>query len=574
MNKLTLAAVSAAASASFIAAVQADTYNFQELPTPAEVRHLFPLDINEMGLAAVLGRLPENREVDVTRVVNATRSKAGIPLEIDPETFELSYEQYSSLLSLLEDRVNPYLENPRVAFNFAGTYNGQDVTFYDPFNDTDETTPEMADTADHHFYGLNDNNILVGFGTAPYKPLEYQATNADGEATSTITYAERDFTSRAIWHNGTSFKSYAPPEQAHLGGESVMFDINANHVAVGFASVAVAPDSVASIEKCETDVAEPPSTEPLYVCIWELWHAKQRSSATNISGITANRSIYDMRAMRWQLDANGDVISATPLGTLMDRGAEDNGDFSSYAYAVNNNDIAVGQSWTYFRGDDTNVNNRIKMPAVFVGDTVIPVTEEELYIWGSANAINNNNLVTGYLIRTVQGIRRNVGFTYDVDTGTFTELPSFFVGSSMVPNDVNDAGIIVGTAEIEPSLATARRRVGFMYDISNPDAGVINLNDAIQCDTGYFIVSAEGINEQGDIVATALVESNYTDSEGQTKTEQVVKTLLMNPTSGELNDCDVTEQKTERQGASTSLLSVFSMLLIGGLITIRRRFVN
>ncbi len=581
MKKLTLAAVAAAVSASFVATVQADTYNFQELPTPAEVRHLFPTDINDTGMAAVLGRLPENRDIDVTKVVNVTRNNAGIPLEIEsPETFEFSYEQYTNLVGLLEDRVNAFLQNPRITYNFAGSYNGQDITFHAPFSDTDEATPELEDTADHYFYGMNDSNVLVGFGTAPYRPLEHDVFNEDGEKTQTVTYAERDFTSRAIWHNGNSFKSYAPPEQAHLGGEAAMFDINANNVAVGFASVAVAPESIESIEKCEEDVADPTSNEPLYVCVWELWHAKQRSTAANISSgvqgssIRANRSIYDIRAMRWQLDAAGEVISATPLGTLMDRGAEDDGDFSSYAFAVNNNDIAVGQSWTYFRGDDENVNNRIKMPAVFVGDTVQPVTEDEVYIWGSANAVNDDNLVTGYLIRTIQGMRRNVGFTYDVDTETFTELPSFFIGSSMVPNDINNEGIIVGTAEIEPSLSTTRRRVGFMYDLNNPDAGVINLNDAIQCNSGYFIVSAEGINEQGDILATALVRSQYTDADGNQKTEQIVKTLLMNPTSGELNDCDVTEQKTERQGASTSLVSVFSMLLIGGLITIRRRFIN
>lgn len=576
MNKLTLAAVSAAVSASFVAAVQADTYNFQELPTPAEVRHLFPIDINDTGRAAVLGRLPENRDIDVTSVVNATRTNAGIPLEIDPDTFELSYQQYSDLVSLLEDRANPYLQNPRIAYNFAGAYNGQDVTFYDPFNDTDETTPEMADTADHYFYGMNDSNILVGFGTAPYRPLEFDITNDSGEVTSTIIYAERDFTSRALWHNGTSFKSYAPPEQAHLGGEAAMFDINSNNLAVGFASIAVAPDSAQNIADCEESVAEPDANEPLYVCIWELWHAKQRSSAANLASnqINANRSIYDIRAMRWQLDANGDVISATQLGTLMDRAAEDDGDFSSYAYAVNNNDVAVGQSWTYYRQDDENINNRIKMPAVFVGDNVKPVTNDDAYIWGSANAINDNNLVTGYLIRTIQGFRRNVGFTYDVDAEAFVELPSFFNGASMVPNDINNAGMIVGTAEIEPSLSTVRRRVGFMYDLNNPGAGVINLNDTITCESGYFIVSAEAVNEQGDILATALVESEYTDSEGQTQTEQIVKTLLMNPTSGELNDCNVTNQKIERQGASASVTSLFSMLLIGGLITIRRRFVG
>lgn len=556
----------------------ADTYSYSELPTPADkVRNLFPIAVNDNGYALVLGALPEGLDIDLERVSTATRNRSGIPADIeDIENFELSYQQYSALVISLQDRVNSVLQDQRLGYYTAGTFDGQAVNLFTDFDDTDPETPEQANTVDHYLYGLNQNNIRVGAVTAPYRDLvhSYLPTTDATEEVQTV-FAERDFTRRAVWTDGTSVKTYAPSETAVLGGESVMMDINDTNLAVGYASVALSPDAQERLTICEENAQEPTNAIPVYVCMWQRWHGLQDIAATNISfslELKAERSIYDMRAMRWQLDANGNVISAEQLGTLLERGEEDTDDFSSYAYAINNNGIAVGQSWTYFEQDRTEVRGRIKMPAIFIGDEVLPVTTDTDYIWGSAVDINDNNVVTGFVIKNIQGLQRYVAFTYDIDTETFTELPGFFVGSSSIPAAINDDGLIVGSGEIEASLSTQRRRVGFAYDSTDTEARFINLNDTISCDNPYFIVDATGVNSNGQVVATAIEEGTYTDANGEQQVQQLVRSLMMNPIAGELNDCDTTERKVERQGAAVSPFALLGMLLIGGLITIRRLF--
>lgn len=584
MRNFTRGTLAAAIVVAMTQSVSADIFTVTELETPDKVRYLFPVAINDQGQVNVLGRLPEDIEIDLDRITASTKNQAGVPLEIeDPETFELSYAQYTNLVSALEDTRNVFLENQRVGYNYAGIFNGQSTTLITPFDDTDPDTPERQSTADHFLFGLNQNNISVGAGTAPYRDLEHTFTAEDAEEPTTILYSERDFTARALWTDGATVKTYEPVATEVLGGESFMFDINDTNLAVGHMSMELSPLAIDEIAECEEAAAEPDATEPLYACVWEYWHQQQRSSAANIapspfqpSSVRTNQSIYDMRATLWQLDGQGDVISTTTLGTLMDRVEEvdgevaDIGNWSSFAYAVNNNGIAVGQSWTYLDADGDIETRRIKMPAIYVGDEVLPVTTDNQYLWGSADDINDNDIAIGFLLTNIQGLQRYIGYSFDVNNETMALMPGFFNGSSTFPTAVNNAGIVVGSAEIEASLSTARRRVGFMYDLTNPEAGFINLNDAVACEAGYFIVSAEDINEQGDIVATVLEEKEITNADGEVQLEQIAKTVVLNNVGGELNNCDAEEQLVERQGATTSPLALFGMLLIGGLITIRR----
>jgi hypothetical protein len=579
MKKFTLGALSVAVAASLVSIAQADTYTIQQVETPEQVRDIFPMGINDNRHSIVLGQFPNDVEFDLTLMSEGILRNLGIdPEEDDLENYELSKFQYDQLVRGLRDSVNTATSNPRVSFYFAGYFNGQDVTFNEFFEDTDPETPEMADTTDHIYQGLNNSDIRVGWGSAPYRFNEFTYTTGEGDDEQEITdrYTSRAFTRQAIWSDGNTTKTYAAPEQAYLGGESVMTDINDTNLAVGYASVDVAPASQAFADDCQTRLDEGTATRSLYTCLWQRWINLSNATATNLqsfysrASIATNQSIYDMNATLWQLDANGEVISSTQYGTLMERGEEDDGDFSSYALAVNNNGIAVGQSWTYYEGIQEE-GRRIKMPAIFMDGEVKAVTESADYLWGSATDINDNNQVVGFVIRRVQGINRYVGFIYDIETETFNELPAFFNGSSTIPTAINNDGLIVGTAEIDADLSAQRRRVGFSYESTVADASFINLNDAVACDSGYFIASADGINNNGEIVATGIRAEDVTNDEGESTTEQFAKTLILDPTSGELNNCTQEETKIERQGASTGLLGLFSMLLIGGLITVRRK---
>ncbi|MFC0444825.1 DUF3466 family protein [Pseudidiomarina halophila] len=577
MKKFTLGVLSVAVASSFLSPAKAEVFTFQQLETPEEVRHLYPTDINDNRHTTLLGQFPNDLEIDLTKVQPSTLASIGIdPESEDLADYSLSYNQYSELVRILRDSVSPQLRNPRISFYFAGYFDGQSVTFNNFFNDTDPETPELANTSDHYFYGLNNNDIRVGWGTAPYRYESFTYTT-DGDDPETITYeaAERDFIRQAMWADGNQTKTYPAPEQAYLGGESAMMEINDQNMAVGFVSTALSPDAIEYAEQCETALAEGDAIRSVYGCMWQRWFSLRNATATNLqnyynrTSIASNQSIYDIQAAVWQLDANGDIITVDYYPTLMERAEDDDADFSSYAFAINNNGIAVGQSWTYYEGI-AEANRRIKMPAIFKDGETLPITENPDYIWGAATDINDENQVIGFVIRSIQGIQRNVGFMYEIDTDTFTELPGFFVGSSTLPAAINNAGVIVGSGEIEASLSTQRRRVGFSYDSAAENVAFVDLNTTVDCEAELFIATADGINNDGVIAATTINETEIVDDEGNMRTEQFAKTIILDPTSGEPNQCSVIDNRVERQGAATGFGGLFAMFLIGGLITVRR----
>lgn len=559
---------------------QADTFQFTEIEPPENLRNLIPAAINNSGQVAAVGRFPKDIDIRLEWITPEMRSQAGIPQDTEEEVVEsITEAQYNRLIPLLEDRFNSNLRNQRIGTNRAVTYNGT-TEVYQFFNDTDPATPELENAVESSLYQVNENGVYVGYGSAPYRPLVHTyTTEIDGEETEIEqTFFERDFISRGVWLWDGQIKTVEPPEQEALGGESAILDINENNLAVGYASVGISPSAQEDIDNCtgETDAVE---TRPDFACVWNLWYLRQSSSITYLRSsqfdrtqITGNNSIYDVHAFMWQLDANGDVISATDLGTLGERNEEeDDLDYSSYAYAVNNNGIAVGQSWTYYNG---NTNIRVKMPVYFQDGEAFPITLDERYRWGAAVDINDNGLVVGYVKRLVNDTLRDVPFTYDLSVSEpeLVELDSFFIGSAAVVTAVNNSGVIVGSAEVEATISGNRRRAGFMMDTTADNMEMINLNDTISCDTDYFIVSAEDINDNGQVVATALVNVSYTDDNGNRQIRTDTKTLKLDPTGGELNDCRQEQEQVERSGAATGLFSVLGMLLIGGLITIRQRF--
>jgi len=585
MKKFVHGTLATAVVVALSSAAQADTYSVTELPKPENLVNTSPTAINNAGYIAALGRLPTDIEINFDWISSQTRASLGIPPDTEDEEFtsdDLVLLQYYSLIPQLEDQYSGNLGNQRIGMTRAIAYDGTNTVF-EFFDDNDANTEELENTVDSFLYNVNDNGVYVGYGTAPYRPYEYsyQGRGDQEDETFTITRFERDFISRAVWQANGTIKVVEPPEQGELGGESAFMDINENNLAVGYASIGISPASAGAIETCYERAEEPDEPTPAAACIWSAWQSRKNARVNNIREsffdptiVRGNNSIYDINAFLWQLDANGNVISQTQLGTLMARDEEeDNLDFSSYAYAVNNNDIAVGQSWTYLEQTPAR-ENRVKMPVVFRNGEVEAITTDETYRWGSANDINDNNRVVGYLKRTIQSYTRDVGFFYDLDAAEpeVIEVPSFFVGSSTVLSAINNQGMAVGSAEVDPGSSSERRRVGVVIDTTAEQMELIDLNDTISCSADYFIVAANDINDNGQIVATAVYTEDVTEEDGRTFDSIQSRTLLLDPIEGELNDCQAESTRTERVGASMNLISLFGMFLIGGLITIRRRY--
>ena len=568
MKSLTVAVVSTLSFAS-----AADTYNVETIETLNNYRSSVPQSINAGGQIVGVARLPENVEIDFSKVPTRLLTQIGF----DPEAGEeLTIAQYEFIVENLGNYANSSLQAQRIGLNQAFIYNGASSEV----NAVSATAGQLENSVDSFLYSINNANTAVGVTSAPYELIEHEYTNSEDE-TVTEEYFVSEFLTRGIWFNNGESTLVEPEATDYLGGESAIFDINDSGLAAGYESFALSPAAITRIQETCEDPEVASQSQPLEACVWGIWRNLQNADASNLasftnrrsrfnrprSGYNAGRSIYDIRAKLWQFDANGQIISQVELPTLEERKSDDDNDFSSYAYAINNNDIAVGQSWTYHpeRG-------AIRMPAIFQNEEAIAVTEDPVYLWGSATDINDSNIAVGHLTKRPAGTLRSYGFYYDVDAGELTILDSFFNGASTVVRSINDNGEMVGTAEVDPTLSQVRARAGFYYDMSAETPQIINLNNTISCDSEYNIVDANDINENGEIIATALKTDEYTDEEGETQTREILVNIKLDPIDGELNNCTDNEEPVERSGAATGLSSILGLGALGLLITaIRRR---
>jgi len=572
MKSFTLKTLTVAVVSTISLSAVADKYQVEEIPTADNFRNSFAQDINAQEFIVGVSRLPTDIEIDLTKVSTNILRNAGITDIEEVET--LTHEQREYITRQLANERNSNAQQQRVGVNRA-YYFDTTTQSIEPFPANDN---QLENSTDSYFYSINNQNAAVGFSSAPFNLTEYSYTDGDGEE-QTNEYFVSDFITRGVWFSNGETASITPPETEYLGGESALFDINDSGLAAGYASIGVSPSAEERIASCDPEDEEVIVTTPFQVCAWNIWYELRTAGASNIepffnpyfrgsrSGFSARRSIYDIRGFLWQLDANGEVISGQELGTLEPRDEEDERDFSSYAYAINNNDIAVGQSWTYH-----SQRGAIRMPAIFINGDAVAVSEEDKYFWGSANDVNDNNKAVGYLVESLSGKLRNTGFIYDIDLEELTPVPGFFTGSSTIIHAINNNGMAVGTGEIEATLSNVRQRVGFAYDSTDDTAEFINLNDAISCESPYNIVEANNINDNGVILATALKSEEYQNESGETQTREVAVTVKLDPVDGELNNCRQEENQIEREGASVGLSSLLTFGALGLLITaIRRR---
>lgn len=563
MKRFARHGLSAAILSALSLGVSADTMQLEELPTAENYRFSFPQSLNEQGMAVGISRFPLGLDIDLSQVSEVILANAGID-DIE-EVDSLTPEQYDYIISSLAINGNSNLEQLQVGLHTAFYYDGmtQSVPLV---NDP----PEIS--ADTFLYDINANNTAVGSASGTFSPEEFTYTNGDDEEVSSTFYL-RDYISRGVWYRNGQVSLIEPPETAELGGESAILDVNDSGLAAGYASISISGAAQDRIDACTPEQEEAIVSRPTKACVHAIWQELYSKRASNIapsfysqSDYAARRSIYNIRGYLWQLDNNGEVISQTQLGTLMDRQEDDDRDFSSYAFAVNNNGNAVGQSWTY------HVNRgAVRMPAVFQNGEAQPVTQDEKYYWGAATDINDSDRAVGYLVENRAGDLRNTGFYYDLDSEELVPVPGFFSGSSTVPNAINDNGIMVGTGEIEPTLQSTRRRVGFWYDTTAEDAEFVNLNNTLSCDSEYFIVEANDVTDSGEVLATALKEVEYVDGDGETQTREVSVSIKLNPIDGELNNCREEENKVERSGASVGATPFAVLAVLGGFITFMRR---
>jgi len=423
----------------------------------------------------------------------------------------------------------------------------------------DEELNGLTKSTVEELSAINNAGLSVGSVSAPYQSLMYQQTG-ELAAEDPILLFSREYEKRAVVVKDGQ-PVFLEPEYTEFGGESLATDITDNGFVAGTESIAVATYPQSLIDSsCTEELA------PKQVCYWQLARSSQ---------------VFERRAVVWQLDDNNQVVNKVqyPIGFSPSDTQSSNisSVFSTYATAVNENNVAVGYGDMPYTTASNSATN--KFPMIFQnGATREILSNHDEFDGGYAYDINNNNVVVGKVQTILDRVFNDEFFVYNLDSGKFETPDTFYSTAESTATAINDAGIVVGEAEYEITTNSTRRRHGFVYDINNGQFD--DINTLIECASEYEIISMQDINNNGQIVATALkvvdaqdVNGNViTGSDGEPAKQEVAVSILLDPIpGGEKEDCSAVEEPGyERKGFSSG---IFTSLLLGTLVAIRRRFI-
>lgn len=416
---------------------------------------------------------------------------------------------------------------------------------------TDVVDNELGDYTNSNveqLNAINSSDMAVGTASAPFLPVDFSYTNSTNISTE-IRYWQRDYKTRGVvYANGTS--NLIEPAFNDYGGLTSAVDISDSGYVAGYSSTALYSAAQTSIETdCDGD------GEPLLVCVW----TKQQAA-----------SIYITRPYIWQVDDSGEVISSTEYALAIDVEDSDTSTYSAVISALNESGVGVGYGHVYNSDDNVRIQ-----PLFFGSDGTESLIDNDLYDAGYASDINNSNIVVGKVQTYYNSTYNDQFFVYDILNNEFQTPDTFYTTAESSANAINDLGKVIGEAEYEVTTDTTRRKHGFIYDINTRD--FFDINDLLECNSGFEIVEMKDINNSNQIAATALKSVPLRDSAGEVAydsygeayTEQVTVSVLLSPISGEIDNCsDVDEDEYERKGlSSTPILLIF----LSALLYIRRR---
>ncbi|MDX3774059.1 DUF3466 family protein [Chromatiaceae bacterium AAb-1] len=442
------------------------------------------------------------------------------------------------------------------------------------------TVQKLRDTAgiysnNEYLYAVNNNGAAVGLATATYTRQEF--TPAPTETTPDpqmvkVWVPDAMYQAGMLLNNGQVSVLPAPYQELG-GGFSVAKAISNTGLIVGHGSTGMPEAVYENIEEnCDG------KTTPQALCFYN----------SAVSGS------YIQRALSWQLEAGGSVSAPQSYGFLGDKNSgqphsrEDYAaiTYTSTANAVNDNGLIAGQS-VYSDSDritcvsvdiygycNAQGVSRANHATLYNGSEVEAMIDPLEWSSSDATVINNNDIVAGYATKVINSANRRKFFYYDYNTKQTVFPDDFFASSSSVPADINDQGQIVGRGEVMIGGTASRRLHAFLYDI--PTDTFSDLNKLIGCDAPYTLVEANAINNNGEILATAIVEREaknakgeaIIDSSGNPVMEEVTTTLKLAPIpNGEAEDCGTNDNNYDRKGGSIGWFPV----LLAGLLFLRRR---
>ncbi|MEM5480223.1 DUF3466 family protein [Pseudoalteromonas fuliginea] len=575
--KLLAASILATLSTSAISA----TYQLTELGSSENAKHSYVTDVSESGHIIGVANGLYNLPID-TSYIDFSESIIKNSYSNTEDAFELSDKVITFTLDDIEN--NDAVATNSDAHSFMISFLSSISTNFEyqkissligvNFNDSTLTEQPLFDIASVDYDGLtrsttnlynavSEDGVSVGWGSAPYDKVLF-TPDGDDEAETWFTH---EFIERGIVIGADGLQVPLIPEFNEHGGTSRANDIiktNSGYTVVGNISIDIPADRLENIEdSCDNE------DEPISVCV-------------NLLNSNISRGLFNKRAVKWELDESLNITSVEELGLALtpDEGETEDDAFISTALAVNSNGVAVGSSHTRYYKDDDII---LTMPVYYKDGAVVDfINQEDDWQGGKALAISNNDVVTGYAIKRIEGTLRNKFFYHDIATGNTVFPNDYFSSSSSYGNDINSQGYIVGEGEVGVS-DSSRRKEAFVYKIGEDK--ITNLNDLLPCyetdgETNYAYTMAEAkvINENNEIfgVATKTVEKRdslggiVTDIEGNIEFESVAVAVKLTPiANGEVENCAPPEAEVyERNSASFPWFTLLLLPLVG----IRRIF--
>ncbi len=601
---------------------QAAKYEVIELATPDQFRHAYARDINEQGdmVAAVRGNDLKSYLANIYGVQFNSYVNSSVLYNHPFDITQLNFENAELIAFLGQDSADNIqagvIDNTSLE-NIAGFLHSTDLTFnlfnkqlsgyyhqigeywgavstndslsHFPVLDTiNANTNQYSFEFNESLTAINDLGWVVGATESPYQDIPYQQKQTDADGVETLvdkTFHVQDYIERAFVKIGGNVTLLDPPFTDFRNGRSIATDVSNSGYVVGHASTGmkVLEDSTLDVKlsNCELNDTES-QFEPEEICLWrsrELNFSTSSSAASKTSENLYKTITTTHHAYRWRVNAAGEVLEAKDLGVAFNENADNYFNLYSQATAVNESGIAVGRSHVYLNEAETALTT---FATIYKDDEVITIADDyQLYFESIATDINNNDIVVGQAnVRKSFGIV-NQAFYYDINQ---PEQGIVFIDSSdesaqTTVNAISDNGFIVGKTQVTSLNGGGIINHGFIYDMN--EKTFTDLNNLISCESGVTIVEGEGINEDGEIIATATVAadaklldgSTIFNSQGEAIQEsntKVVKLKLI-PGGDDSEGCFDEQNKVKRKGAS---MGYGILAFISGLLFVRRRVIK
>ena len=528
-----------------ISLAQGAQYRVVELGTTDIGQSAFASDINDSGQVSVNIQNLYRPPIDVSLINFELESLIDSLTDIEAaKAGNLNDKDYLLLYSyVMNNRENQYFQQIAQANSYIG--DEFSLSLSSGFDFFDSATGKYATATNTTLRGLNDMGYAVGVGQGQFYKLPYTF-----EDESERTFVLNDFYSRAFAQINDHIVALPPPDTT-AGGLSDAFDINANNQVVGYGTTEILSENfLTNVENCNDDTER--GDLPVESCMRTL----SQSLNSNVGSIAQRRGLI------WQLDDQGNLISTKQLGILYQLAEDETRALTGTAVAINDNGIAVGESPVKYQ--DTSFLTTAA--AIYIDDQIATINSDSEVISSSATDINNDDIVVGYITKRVNGYTRRKFFVHDLNTDKTMYPNDFFQGSSSVATSINNNGMVVGYAEAEASLGN-RRNQGFIYDIQADT--FTSLQTMLACDSEYSIQQAQGINDNNEIIATAVRKGKSKNALGEVRLDEdgveveadlVVSVKLVPIVGGTADQCDVENPDIrERQGAGMGWLMLLSL---------------